>query len=93
MGDFRKVRRPADDTGDDGNGKWASLTKEVLSTLDTDRAIKFIGETKVETEAARSACWGPANNAGLKVRSRRVDDETIFLWVERRPVGDDVPEL
>jgi len=74
------------------NGKWKDFTDRVLATLDTDKAEEFKSDDKTERLASRSACWGPANKRGLIVRSKHRKN-VMILWVERRELDDDIPEL
>ena len=88
MNGIRTVRRP----GDSESGKWKELTDRVLATLDTDKAEEFKSDDKAERMASRSACWGPANKRGLVVRSKHRRN-VMILWVERRELDDEIPEL
>jgi len=85
----KTIRRPGSGTE---NGKWKEFTDKVLATLDTDKAEEFKSDDKDERKAARSACWGPATKRGLMLRSKHRRNSMI-LWVERRELDDEIPEL
>jgi len=85
----KTVRRPGSPAE---IGKWKELTDKVLATLDNDTAEEFKHDEKTERLAARSACWGPANKRGLVLRSKHRRNSMI-LWVERREIDDEIPEL